>query len=258
MTAALSAGTIVEHAMGARRRSHNDTAQKKRCHSVLIVEDDPGIAKIHHKYISSVPSFTVCGIARGGREAWEMIGCLKPDVLLLDLELPEVNGLSLLRSLRQQTQSTEVVVVSGHSSPQVVRGCMQLGAVDYLVKPFWLNRLAQALSLVEARARTFNLGCRLEQGAIDRAKGIGATELSGGSGISPERLDRVRSVLAAAGQAMSAEQVAYIGKMSRVTARRYLEHLVCLGQCTVDSEAPGGPGRPSKFYRPWLSRPLGG
>jgi response regulator of citrate/malate metabolism len=244
--------------MDPRRRSHNRIVPTKRFYSVLVVEDDPGIAKIHHKYVTNLPNFTVCGIARSGREAREMVDCLKPDVLLLDLELPEVNGLALLRSLRQQTQSTEVIVVSGHSSPQVVRGCMQLGAVDYVVKPFWLSRLAQALALIEARAQAFSRGPRLDQGAIDRTRGVDVVEASSGAGISPERLERVRAVLAAAGQAMSAEQVAYIGEMSRVTARRYLEHLVCLGQCTVDSEPPGGPGRPSKFYRPWLSRPIGG
>lgn len=255
MATALSTVPAFVDGPGAGTPSRGGT--ERVLHSVLIVDDDAAVANVHHKYVTGTPTFRVCGIARTGHEAREMIACLKPGLVLLDLELPGVNGLSLLRSLRQKPQPTEVIVVSGHSSPRVVRGCMQLGAIDYIVKPFWLSRLAQALSLFDARAQTFSHGSRLDQGAIDRIRSIDPTATSGGAGISPERLDRVRAVLAAAGQAMSAEQVASVGEMSRVTARRYLEHLVQLGQCTVDSETPDGPGRPSKFYRPWLSRPVG-
>jgi response regulator of citrate/malate metabolism len=225
--------------------------------SVLVVEDDPTVAKVHHRYVSNTRGFSVAGIARSGGQAREMIQCLRPDVVLLDLELPGVSGLALLRDIRQGTHPTEVVVVSAHASPQLVRKCIQLGALDYLVKPFWLSRLAQALSLVTVRVTAFGQGPNLDQRSIDRIRGIGDGGDGSGLGISPGRLDIVREVLAAAGQAMSAEQVAAAVKMSRVTARRYLEHLVYLGQCTVDSESPGGPGRPCKFYRPWLSRPVG-
>jgi two-component system response regulator DctR len=225
--------------------------------SVLIVDDDPTVAKVHHRYVSSTRGFSVAGIARSGSQACELIRHLRPDVVLLDLELPGVSGLTLLRELRKESQATEVIVVSAHASPQLVRTCIQLGALDYLIKPFWLSRLAQALELVTVRARTFGQGPNLDQRSIDRIRGIGEADESGGCGISAERLDNVREALAATGLAMSAEQVAVAVGMSRVTARRYLEHLVYLGQCTVDSDSPGGPGRPSKFYRPWLSRPVG-
>ena len=186
-----------------------------------------------------------------------MIKALRPDVVLLDLELPGVSGLALLQDVRQDAHAMEIIVVSAHASPQLVRKCIQLGALDYLVKPFWLSRLAQALSLAAVRARAFRQGPSLDQRSIDRIRGIREASDDGGLGITPDRLDNVREALAAAGQAMSAEQVAVAVSMSRVTARRYLEHLVYLGQCTVDSEPPGGPGRPCKFYRPWLSRPIG-
>jgi response regulator of citrate/malate metabolism len=225
--------------------------------SVLIVEDDPTVAKVHHRYVSSTRGFRVAGIARSGAQARELIRCLRPDVVLLDLELPGVSGIALLRAMRQEAEATEVIVVSAHASPQLVRKCTQLGALEYLVKPFWLSRLAQALSLVAVRVERFEQGASLDQRSIDRIRGIGEAGENSGLGISLDRLDNVREALAGAGQAMDAEQVALAVRMSRVTARRYLEHLVYLGQCTVDSESPGGPGRPRKFYRPWLSRQVG-
>jgi response regulator of citrate/malate metabolism len=225
---------------------------------VLIVEDDAIVAKVHHRYVSSTRGFTVAGIARSGGQARDMIQGLRPDVVLLDLELPGVSGLELLRDMRRGPDPTEVIVVSAHASPQLVRNCIQLGALDYLVKPFWVSRFAQALALVAVRANTFGQGPNLDQRSIDRIRGIAdAPEAVTRLGISSDRLENVRDALAQAGQAMSAEQVAHRLGMSRVTARRYLEHLVYLGQCTVDSDSPGGPGRPCKFYRPWLSRPVG-
>jgi response regulator of citrate/malate metabolism len=228
-----------------------------RC-TVLIVEDDPVTARIHHRYVSGIRGFTVVGIAPSGDHAGQMLRTLRPDVVLLDLNLPQSNGLTLLSAMRREAHAAEVIVVSAHASPRLVRRCLQLGVLDYLVKPFWVSRLADALSLVTARAEAFREGPSLSQGCIDRVRGQAEPADGKVLGITPAHLARVRQVVAAAAAPVSAGQVSQAVGMSRVTARRYLEHLVYLGQCAVDTECSDRPGRPTKVYRPWLSTPVGG
>jgi response regulator of citrate/malate metabolism len=95
---------------------------------------------------------------------------------------------------------------------------------------------------------------RLSQESVDRARGCDPEPAKPGV-IKGSRLRQVQAAIAAADGSVSAEDVAALTGMARVTARRYLEHLVTLGQCTVDP-LPQGKGRPRKMYRPWLSGPV--
>ena len=183
-----------------------------------------------------------------------MVKNLKPDLALLDLGLPAGNGLSLLRELRTTGEPTEVIVVSGYAGRDVVRAAVQLGVVDYLVKPFWPARLTEALHSFSARtdalART-----RLNQKEVDRVR-------LGSEKPQPQiptdgPLEKVRQVLVSSGLAMTAAEIADQAGMARVTARRYLERLVEADQCRVDQLADG-PGRPRKLYRLRVERPVGG
>jgi response regulator of citrate/malate metabolism len=148
-------------------------------------------------------------------------------------------------------------VVSGYASRDVVRTAVQLGVVDYLVKPFWPARLTEALESFAARACALRDQRRLNQEEVDRAR-IGAQDVHHGEREDAERrrVEQVRDVLGASGVAMTAGDVASSTGMARVTARRYLERLVASGQCTVD-QLSDGPGRPRKMYRLWLDRPIG-
>jgi response regulator of citrate/malate metabolism len=230
--------------------------RKKR--RVLVVEDDRAVAKVHCRYMRAIPGNVVVGVAQTAPQVRALVDTLHPDLVLLDLELPGVGGLELLRELRRDGWKAEVIVVSAHTAPEMVHACIQLGVVDYLVKPFWPRRLGEALALIDEREATLGDGGALDQDAVDRLRGIGAdARLGPAPSLKPERVALVRSVLAEHGLALSAEEVAEAAGMSRVTARRYLEHLVAGGQCTVDTD-PEGPGRPRKFYRLWLSTPVGG
>jgi response regulator of citrate/malate metabolism len=224
---------------------------------VLVVEDDRVVARVHCRYVSRQAGFVVVAVAQNGDEARERLETLRPDVMLLDLELPGHNGVALLRDLRRIGNPVEVIVVSAHASPEMVRACMQLGVVDYLVKPFWPARLGEALTALSARIEALSHGPRLDQEAVDRMRRPPAADRpSLPSSIKRDRLAAVRAVHGARGVAMTPAEVAEAVSMARVTARRYLEHLVAVGQCTADTE-PDGPGRPRKVYRLWLSSPVG-
>ena len=68
---------------------------------VLIVEDDPMVADINKKFTEAVPGFVVAGIARNGRDALQLLEKEKPDLLILDVYMPEVDGLNVLSLLRK-------------------------------------------------------------------------------------------------------------------------------------------------------------
>jgi response regulator of citrate/malate metabolism len=234
-----------------------DRSEKMRTWRVLIVEDDRTVARIHGRHVSQQAEFLVVGIATSGTQARKFVTTLKPDLVLLDLGLPGVNGISLLRELRTAGDPVEVIVVSGYANPSVVHAAVQLGVVDYLVKPFWPARLTEALDAFVGRIDTLGER-RLNQEGVDRLR-TGAQEEHGPEHDTAKaaRLSQVRSALTASEVAMSAEEIAAQTGMARVTARRYLERLVGLGQCTVDQMAEG-PGRPRKMYRLWITRPVGG
>jgi response regulator of citrate/malate metabolism len=223
---------------------------------VLIVEDDEVVARVHCRYVSGRPGFSVVGVASSGAQARRLVETLRPHLILLDLQLPGGHGIPLLRELRRKGDPAEVIVITGHAESEVVRAGVQLGVVDYLVKPFWLGRLGEALTTFTTRMETLGAD-RLSQEAVDRVRG-GPGEPGGGrrAAIRKDRLEQVRSALASSGVAVSADEVAASTGMARVTARRYLEHLVAAGLCTVDQMADG-PGRPRKLYRPWLSGTVG-
>jgi response regulator of citrate/malate metabolism len=226
---------------------------------VLIVEDDRAVARLHCRYVSRRPGHTVVGIAETGVQAYTMVTSPHPDVVLLDLGLPGATGLEVLRKMRHADSPVEVIVVSAHASPSTVRACFHLGVVDYLVKPFWPQRLGEALDLLDERMDTLRHSRRLDQEAIDRLRGHAseATASARSAARTGPRLSAVRCALEVSGLALTADDVADATGMARVTARRYLEQLVARGVCTVETD-PDGPGRPRKFYRLWASKPVGG
>jgi len=214
---------------------------------VLVVEQDQEVARLHCRQLARQPGFEVVGVAPSARRAVSMLGPQRPHLLVLDLELPGGDGLELLRGLRASGAPVEVIVVTATADAEVVQAAVQLGVVDYLVKPFRPDRLRQALALFVRRAATATPGTRLVQEEIDvltAVRSAGRRWLP--RDLQPERLEQVRCVLAA-GKAFTATEIGVAIGVTRTTARRYLEYLVTVGEATVE-EVPDGPGRPSKTY----------
>jgi response regulator of citrate/malate metabolism len=215
---------------------------------VLVVEHDPASAGQHVRLLQRVPGMTVVGAARSAEKALCMLENLRPDLMLLELDLPGVDGLTLLRRVRSSGCSVEAIVMSDSREARVVRACAQLGVLDYLIQPFQPDRLNQALGTFRQRAR-MPRDAHLDQTEIDHLIASGRSaqrwlpkELQKG------RLEQIRS-LVGAGSGLSAADAAQAAGISRVTARRYLEYLVTNGAAVVDHFVDG-PGRPQKVYRP--------
>lgn len=106
---------------------------------VLIVEDAPALAETYLEYLKTENcSVEIVG---NGRLALAAISTLPPDVLVLDVNLPDINGIDVLREVRSRGLPTEVVVITGQASVRLAVESMKEGALDFLTKPFTADRL---------------------------------------------------------------------------------------------------------------------
>lgn len=218
---------------------------------VLIVDDDFRVASIHAAYLAKVSGFAVVGQAHTARDAVAAIDALMPDLMLLDLYLPDEHGLDLVARLRREGHPpVDVVVITAAKDADSVRAAMQHGALHYLLKPFSFPALRdKLLSYAQMRARLGSLR-EPDQRNVDRVFGAlrSADQLAGRKGRSPHTMEMVERLLTSADEALSATEVAQATGMSRATAQRYLSHLHELGRVAVQLRY-GTSGRPEHRYR---------
>jgi len=219
---------------------------------VLVVEDEPLTARAHADYVARVPGFSVVGTAYSAAEALRRLsehGGV--DLVLLDMHLPDGHGLGLLQRLRSTGHLCDVIAVTAARDPEVVRAAVVHGVVLYLLKPFTFRTFRAKLEqYADYRRRLGDAPAEVVQDEVDRLLGalrVGAAPASLPKGLSPERLQDVTDRLRAADGALSASEVAELTGSSRVTARRYLEHLADAG-LAERSLRQGGSGRPEVEY----------
>src|SRR6266850_4538248 len=100
---------------------------------ILIVEDERVLAKNLQEKLRA-GGFTAT-VASCGKDALAQIGQLAPDVILLDVRLPDVDGIALLPKLRSEVAPASVIVMTAHGSERIAVEAMKAGAYEYLTKP---------------------------------------------------------------------------------------------------------------------------
>ena len=218
----------------------------------LIVDDEVHVADVHRGFVERLAGFAVVGEAHTGAAELAMVERQQPDLVILDLYLPDIPGLEVLRRLHAlPARRPDVVVVTAARDVESLRAAMQGGVVHYLVKPFTFRAFEEKLqSYAEVRSRLARVAVA-DQGEVDRAfsrlhGGTSSAELP--KGVSAETLRLVVEVLRASAGDVSAQDVALRAGVSRVTARRYLELLAQGGRVEVLLRY-GAPGRPEHRYR---------
>jgi response regulator of citrate/malate metabolism len=217
----------------------------------LVVDDDYMVAEIHRGFVGRVSGFTVVGVAHSGREALDAVDRLKPDLLILDIYLPDQTGLAVLDTLRQRGKAVDAIMVTAAKDVTSIQQSMQRGALHYIVKPFDFARFQQTLE--NFRRFYEERGARevMAQPDIDRLYRMMtptvATDLP--KGLNRPTLELVLRFLAEQRVAKTAQEVAEGTGVSRGTARRYLEYLEQRGQARLELRY-GSTGRPEHLYRP--------
>lgn len=219
---------------------------------VLIVEDDPMIAELHRRFIQSVNGFVVVGEARDGKAATEQVAALRPQLVILDLYMPELDGLSVLKQMRLKDHACDVIMVTAAHETKAVAEAMRLGVVDYIVKPFRFERLKQALEEYLERRKRLGTTDAMNQETIDQLWKKHERSQQIPKGLNHHTLDLVTGFLRDhPGEQFSADDLATRVGISRATARRYLEYLLERRMIT-QSVTYGGVGRPVNLFS-WSS-----
>jgi two-component system, CitB family, response regulator len=216
---------------------------------ILIVEDDPAIAEIHRRFVQRLEGFDVLGVALTLFDAREQIDILKPDLVLLDVWLPDGEGFSLLRELRQAGACLDVILLTAAREASALQEAMRLGVVDFILKPVVFERLRDTLEKYRQSSVALAALADIDQQAVDALLGSPLQQVAAAGlpkGIDGLTLQRVLAALT--GEGASAEEIGSRVGVSRTTARRYLEFLV--GQQLASPELEYGTvGRPERRYR---------
>ena len=215
---------------------------------VLVVDDDFKVASIHRDFVERIDGFEVAGEAHSGRHALAMIGELQPDLVLLDIYLPDMSGIDVMREL--QGSDVDVIAITAARDVATLRSAMRLGALHYLVKPFTFQTLRDKLTSYASWAAALDRAAIIDQPDVDRLVGVlrstpADRELP--KGLSEATMRLVQTTVMEATGPLTAEEVAQRSGISRVTARRYLEHLSRIDLLLVQP-VYGRNGRPQHTY----------
>ncbi len=124
----------------------------KKCISIVIVDDNDMMRSILRSMLRG-DVYEVIGEARNGVLAVEMAGRLKPDIVCLDVIMPEKNGLDALCEIKVARPETEVVMITSNADPETVQESIQNGASGFIIKPFNAARILDTLEKVALRIR---------------------------------------------------------------------------------------------------------
>lgn len=123
---------------------------------VLIVDDHAVLRRGVRAMLLDQPNCDLCGEAVDGNDAIEKAKQLEPDVIIMDISMPNMNGLDATREVRRILPQAEVVILSQHDSPAMVRLAVDAGARGYVVKSSISRDLMKALDSASRHESFFN------------------------------------------------------------------------------------------------------
>jgi response regulator of citrate/malate metabolism len=215
--------------------------------TVLVVDDDFMVARIHRGFVDRVDGFEVVGTANSGDQAVVALSSLRPDLVLLDLYLPDVFGLDLIARMRAVQPDVDILVITAAREADAVRGAVRQGVVNYLLKPFGFEDLRTRLQEY-SRRRASVPDQVTSQADVDRVLAPAGPQVNRlPKGLSQETAALVAAALRTPPKNLSAAECAEKVGISRVSARRYLEFFCTRGQAEVALRY-GTTGRPERRY----------
>ncbi|MGT2461988.1 response regulator [Sinomonas atrocyanea] len=211
---------------------------------VLIVDDDFRVARLHAEYVGAAPGFAALDPVGTGAAAVEAARAFGPDLVLVDVYLPDASGIDVLPEL-----DADAFVLSAASDAASIARAFRRGALGYLIKPFTQKQLAERLRGYSRYRRVLESTPDLTQDIVDRARRhlLPATVQLTKSRTVTE--GAVLEALVSAAGALTAVDVAAAVGISRATAQRHLSALVDEGAVEMGLRY-GSTGRPEHRYSP--------
>lgn len=123
----------------------SDNTEKEGAYSVAVAEDNPVVREVVRGIIRQDKSLKLVAEAANGQAAVEIVEAHKPNVMCLDVLMPGMDGIAVLRKIKAEHPETRVIIVTGQATSDVVKEALSLGAHGFVVKPFNADKLLRAI-----------------------------------------------------------------------------------------------------------------
>jgi two-component system response regulator DesR len=177
---------------------------------VLLAEDQTMLRGALASLLDLEPDITIVAQAANGREAHKLALSLAPDVVVTDIEMPQMTGLEFAAALQQAESKARVIILTTFARPGYLRRALDAGARGYLLKERPASELAEAIRKVHAGLRAVDPALAAEAWSAD------ADPLT----------DRERQILQRAGDGRSSAEIAAELRLSEGTVRNYLSEAI--------------------------------
>lgn len=219
---------------------------------VLLIEDDPMVRQVNRQFIEQVPGYSLIGTAKNGMEGIQQIKQLKPDLVFMDIFMPEQDGIETLKKIREKGLKVDVIAVTAANDMKTIQKMLQLGVFDYIMKPFSFERMKHTLQNYRQYKNKMEEKSEMTQKELDvllhHQLKPHQPDIKLPKGLNASTLEKIVSFIGTQEQSVSAEEVANGVGLARVTARRYLDYLEKQNKVKIDIQY-GGVGRPVNQYR---------
>lgn len=216
---------------------------------VLIIEDDPMVADISAQYVQRVTGFVVEGKVRNGIEAFLFLEKETVDLILLDVFMPQMDGITFLKEIKKKYPEIGILMITAAQSKEKVRTALAYGVVDYIIKPFTYERLKIALLAYMERIRLLEDDSIIDQSILDNSVFMIKTERCQElpKGIEEQTLKRIEEAAKKWEGRFSTQEIADIVGISRISMRKYLNYMEEIGGIT-GTLTYRTKGRPIQLY----------
>ncbi|PTI74901.1 response regulator [Staphylococcus succinus] len=219
---------------------------------VLIVEDDPMVAQLNKQFIEKIDGYDLVAITHNVSAAITTIAQTHVDLILLDVYMPEQNGLSLLTYIREHHLKIDAILITAASDVDQIQKAFRYGAMDYLIKPFEFERFKKSLLQYKEKLKFYNDNQSVSQSALDNELFNKKSTSSDSNGNLPKGLTKgtlqsiVNKVNHSGKTEFSTDEIAEIANISRVSVRKYLKFLADID--VLEETLTYGIGRPVYLY----------
>jgi CitB family two-component system response regulator CitT len=219
----------------------------------VIAEDDFRVADIHEKFLKNFDEIEVVGKAVNAKKTLRILEQKSPDLLLLDVYMPDQLGTDLLPDIRKKFPNVDIIMITAATDKEQLEKALHYGVENYLIKPVEMKRFNQVIEEYLKKVHLMKSKQEIDQDFVDLIlkKVSSVSESNDGQalpkGVDEITLAKVIEVLEASDIGLSAEQVSGQIGASRTTARRYLEYLISVKKCKAEV-VYGVVGRPERRY----------
>ena len=196
---------------------------------VMLVDDHRVVRSGLSAFLNLYPDLEPVGEASNGERAISKCTQLKPDVILMDIKMPQMDGIEATRVIRQQHPNIQIIALTSFSENELVQEILQAGAIGYLLKNVEADELAQAIKNAHAGRPT--LAPEATQALIQ------ATTAGDAKPLGHDLTEREREVLALVVEGLNNTQIAEKLIISRSTTKFHVSNILSKLQSTSRTEA---------------------